>query len=92
MKDENGPFTITSTGPITSVFIKTGSAVFCIGPITANGDVAFPGGDATCYVVSGLGTNTVTVSGGGTGNDCKEISHIEAIAGAPTPTPEPTWS
>ena len=29
-----------------------------------------------CYEVKGIGTDCVTVGGGGTGRDCKEISGV----------------
>lgn len=34
-----------------------------------------------CYTVSGLGTCHVTITGGGTGPDCKEISHVVFCTG-----------
>ena len=50
-----------------------------------------------CYTVTGLGTCNVTVTGGGTGSDCKEISHVvfctgpgTTPCGSPEPTPEPS--
>jgi len=49
-----------------------------------------------CYYVTGLGADTVSVTGGGTGPDCQAISHVvfykdeTAITSTPTPTDTPT--
>jgi hypothetical protein len=80
----SGPFTYT-TNPgyvISQVGIKSGSGCFYF---TANGSDG-------CYQVSGIGTPTVYIGGGGTGSDCQAISHaIIYTAQKITPTePPPT--
>ena len=73
---------ITADSPITQVAIKAGNDCFLFPPLTSN----------DCYTVSGLGTNTVTITRIGSGRDCKEISHIEYTTGPvePPPTTNPT--
>ena len=71
-------FTSTS-GVITAVYIKAGTPCY---EFLADQTIG-------CYTVTGIGTETVTVTRSGSGPDCKEISHIEYVIGAPTPTPTP---
>lgn len=54
-------------GIITSVCIKAGNQVISF---FADED------DKKCYTIKGIGTDCVTIGGGGTGRDCKEISGI----------------
>jgi hypothetical protein len=73
--------TVILTAPagqvITTVAIKAG--VPCI-EFTADGTMG-------CYTVSGIGTNSVTVTRSGSGPTCKEISHVEFLTStAPPPT------
>jgi hypothetical protein len=87
LKDEHSPFSITAPNGyvIEEVFIKGG--VNCFGP--AGNGIIF--NTIPCYLVSGVGTQTVTVTQIGPGPICKGISHIEANKEAtPTPTPSPT--
>ena len=72
-------FTSTS-GVITAVYIKAGTPCY---EFLADQTIG-------CYTVTGIGTETVTVTRSGSGPECKEISHIEYVIGAPTPTPTPT--
>jgi hypothetical protein len=80
----SGPFTYT-TNPgyvISQVGIKSGASCFYF---TANGSDG-------CYQVSGIGTPTVYIGGGGTGSDCQAISHVIIFTAQKiTPTePPPT--
>ena len=70
LKDESGPFTLTAAAGsvIDQVSVKAGPN--CL--------LFIEDGTDGCYTVSGIGTATVTVTGGGTGPNCKAISHIEA--------------
>jgi hypothetical protein len=73
--------TVILTAPagqvITTVAIKAGNP--CI-EFTADGTMG-------CYTVSGIGTNSVTVTRSGSGPTCKEISHIEFLTSTePPPT------
>ncbi|MEO5616331.1 MAG: hypothetical protein ABIS67_01040 [Candidatus Eisenbacteria bacterium] len=52
-------------GIITSVCIKAGTRVY-----------SFFADDEKCYTIKGIGTDCVTIGGGGTGRDCKDISGI----------------
>ena len=66
-KLEYGPWQhCVKDGIITGVCIKAGTKTFSF-----NAD----GGDG-CYEVKGIGSDCVYVSGGGTGRDCKEVSHV----------------
>lgn len=89
-KDESEPFSITAVDGaiIHEVFIKSGRDAFgpgqfCSGAITQDGVVV------ECYVVSGIGTPTVTVTKIEE-EGCKDISHIEANNQEVTPTPSST--
>ena len=70
--------------PIIQVVVKAGANCF-----TATSDGLIHNG---CYLVSGIGTDTVTVTRVGTPSpDCQEISHLEGNLGEvpPTDTPPP---
>lgn len=68
---------------ITSVTIKSGSEQSSDSScITYTAD-----GTYSCYAVSGIGTDSVTVTKVGSGSECKDISHLEAIQELPTTTP-----
>jgi hypothetical protein len=93
IKDDSGPTWEATTATdiiILDAVIKAG-----------NETTAFTSdGTDGCYTVTGLGTCHATVTGGGTGPDCKQISHVVFCTGpgtsptdcgpSPTPTPEPT--
>ena len=66
IKIEKAPWAYSGDQVIIAVCIKAGTGNFAF-----NAD-----GTDGCYTVSGLGTNNVTVSGGGTGRDCKDISNV----------------
>ena len=89
IKDEQGPdYTITSPNGelFSSVWVKTGGDDKCV-------YFSSDGSDG-CFIVTGIGTVTVTVTIDPAGTDCHGISHIQAIIATPTPTPttgdEPT--
>lgn len=88
LKDENAPFSITVPDGqiITEVFVKGGNQ--CFGP-AENGTIF---NIIPCYFVSGVGTQTVTVTQIGPGPICKGISHIEANSPVSTPSPSPSLS
>jgi hypothetical protein len=76
------------TGTISSVCIKSGSAMF-------GGEHGMFSSDQTysnCYAISGIGTSTVTVTRVGSGKNCQELSHIDVYTttGQVNPTPTPT--
>jgi hypothetical protein len=78
-KKENPPNPYTYTAPviISHLYIKSGQGCYLFNENGSDG----------CYEVSGLGTNSVTVERIGSGQDCKQISHIEFYADDnPTPT------
>jgi hypothetical protein len=83
-KKENptNPYTYTAPIIISHLYIKSGSP--------QQGEACYlftEDGSDGCYEVSGLGTNIVTVERIGSGQDCKQISHIEFYADDnPTPT------
>ncbi len=86
-KDEHSPFEYSGSEIITHVEIKAGSDQSTGGnqctTLSQNGNNG-------CYTASGLGTTNVTVSKIGSGNTCKDISHVEFYADpASTPTPTP---
>jgi hypothetical protein len=78
-KIENPGDTETLTAPagqvITAVSIKAGNA--CI--------IFNESGTMGCYTVTGIGTNSATVTRSGSGPGCKEISHIEFTTSTPPP-------
>lgn len=90
IKDESAPWEATTTEGLTiiSAVVKAGTESF---PFTSDGSDG-------CYSVTGLGTCNVVVTGGGTGRDCKSISHVDFCTGPstfpcepePSPTPEPS--
>ena len=78
-------FTCPEGGVIIGVCVKAGDSVYGTGD--TGGEQLDPG-PAGCYGFGGVGTPTGTTSGGGTGRDCKEISHSSFYCGpGPTPTP-----
>ncbi len=66
---------------VSGICVKAGTDAWGVG----DGD---RGDGAGCYTFSGLGTSTGSVSGGGTGPDCKDISY-SAFYCEPGETPEP---
>lgn len=90
-KDEVGPpwsLTAPAGKVVKSVCVKAGTQVYTR---TTNGTISVNG--TSCFVVSGLGTPTVTVANapGHVGSICKGISHIEVKFGpAPSPSPSPS--
>ncbi len=75
---------------VTGICIKAGTNSFGTdqhsGLITVDGTY----GNNSCYTVSGIGTDTVTITRVFAGPTCKDISHIDFFtASAPTPTPVP---
>jgi sortase (surface protein transpeptidase) len=89
LKDENSPFSYSGAQIITRVEIKAGSNQSTDGnqctTLTQNGNNG-------CYAVTGLGTTNVSVTKIGSGNTCKDISHVEFYADpgtTPTQTPTP---
>jgi len=86
VEDQTSPWTFTLTGPgyISVVGIK--AATDCAQIFTTDGT-------STCYGVSGIGTNSVTVWDlEDAPSSCREISHLEILVVDPVPseTPEPT--
>ena len=67
IEGDGGDFMAPAGSEIAFICIKAGNEIFTFLP----GDR----GDG-CYVLDWWCRCTVTVSGGGTGRDCKEISHI----------------
>jgi hypothetical protein len=99
-KDSNAPFKYNGDQNVCKVIVKAGSQNqddqnACTG-------IKFPPAKQTdssgCYSVSGLGSSSVSVSKIGTGDSCKDISHVEfypcqveVTPTEPTPTdPTPT--
>lgn len=80
---------------VTGVCIKSGSGMFGDSHSEALGNGTY---ENSCYQVTGVGTNTVTVMKIGSGSACKDISHIDVYVteGQVTPTPtvtiEPTMT
>jgi len=86
VEGQTSPWTFALTGPgyISVVGIK--AATECAQIFTADGT-------STCYGVSGIGTNSVTVWDlENAPSSCREISHLEIVVVDPVPseTPEPT--
>jgi hypothetical protein len=79
--DDLATHTVAAGNVVTGVCIKAGQVH--TGPL-ANGT------HFACYVVSGVGTQTVTVRRVGSGPDCQAISHIDVLFERATPTPIPT--
>ena len=84
---QDSPFTAPAGQIVTGVCIKGGENTFPgdkqhSGLITADGTY----GNNDCFVVSDIGTPTVSVTA-----NCRSVSHIDVTTGpAPTPTPTPT--
>jgi hypothetical protein len=79
--DDLATHTVAAGNVVTGVCIKAGQ--LHTGPL-GNGT------HFACYVVSGVGTQTVTVTRVGSGPDCQAISHIDVLFDRATPTPIPT--
>ncbi len=88
IKEDSGGTSVTINADpgfvINSVIVKAGSEMS-----TGGNECITLTGSNSCYSVSGLGTNSVTVTKVGSGSDCKDISHLEAIQ-QQVPTDEPT--
>jgi len=92
IKDDSGPTweATTATGlVILDAVVKAGTSTTTFTSDGTNG----------CYTVSGIGTCHAEVTGGGTSNTCKEISHVvfctgpgTTPCGSPEPSPEPSPS
>ncbi|MBS3750635.1 MAG: hypothetical protein KGY39_03910 [Anaerolineales bacterium] len=83
VEDQTSPWEFTLTGPgyISVVGIK--AATECAQIFTADGT-------STCYGVSGIGTNSVTVWDlEDAPSSCREISHLEIVVIDPVPTETP---
>src|SRR3989344_779643 len=87
-------YTAPSGQVVTGVCIKAGNDMFGDGHSDSLGNGIYNGTSGNpCYVVSGVGTQIVTVTRIGSGSTCKEISHIDVYSGTippSTPTPTPT--
>lgn len=85
--DGNAAATAPAGAVITRVAVKAGVPCW-LTPESApqGGTYTFAFDGAPCYVVGGLGSTTVTVSRVGAGPSCRDISHIEYVAGPPPPT------
>ena len=89
-------FTAPSGEVVTGVCIKSGADAFAINGtadpkhsvlITVDGAYGING----CFIVSGLGTPTVTVTLDSQVSGCHDVSHLDVNSEvAPTPTPAPT--
>src|SRR5438093_3655417 len=69
VKIERGPWVYSGSSdskPVCAVCIKAGTERIGINENGSHG----------CYTVTGLGTINVTVTGGGTSRDCKDISNV----------------
>ena len=90
--DESTPFTAPSGEIVTGVCIKSGNDTFA-GGLKHSGLIEVDGayGIDDCFIVSGLGTPTVTVTLDSQATGCKTVSHIDVNSEvAPTPTPGTT--
>jgi hypothetical protein len=92
--DDLATHTVDAGNIVTGVCIKSGQELGHTDPLVdgtydGNGNPVAPGPTA-CYTVSGVGTQTVTVTRVGTGSDCQAISHIDVPFGVATPTPTST--
>ncbi len=91
---QDSPFTAPAGQIVTGVCIKSGDNTFTGDKqhselITTNGTF----GNNDCFVVSGIGTSTVSVTINPQASDCKGVSHIDVkteTAPTPTSTPAPT--
>lgn len=85
--DGNAAATAPAGHVITRVAVKAGVPCwFTPESALQGGTYTFAFDGAPCYVVAGLGSTTVTVRRVGAGPNCKDISHIEYVAGPPLPT------
>lgn len=89
IKEDTGGVTVTISADlgfiINSVTVKAGSEQSSDGSCTT----FTQDGTYACYAISGIGTSSVTVTKVGSGPDCKDISHLEAIQ-VIVPTENPT--
>ena len=70
---------------VTQVAVKAGTVCWFTPPeVTGTHSIAVDG--LACYVVAGLGTAVATITRVGNGPSCKDISHVELVAGVPPPT------
>jgi len=79
-------WTSSSSETVTGVCIKTGQGAF--NGLKHTGVITQNGAYDSCFSVTGIGTNSVTVTESGL-SGCKDISHIDVIVGTQT-TPTPT--
>ena len=89
---ESAPFTAPTGEIVTGVCIKSGSDTFA-GGLQHSGLIIADGlyGTDDCFVVSGIGTSTVSVTLNSQASGCNAVSHIDINTGPePTPTPTPT--
>ena len=86
-KVESSPFTATAPeGKVfNSIWIKAGSSANGFGCTEYKSNTT-----QGCYVISGIGTRTVTASKQGSGSNCKDISHVEFVSTSVNSTPTPT--
>lgn len=84
-KDGSAPFEYSGDQNVCKVMVKAGSQ----GQGEACYGFKYPPANQSdgCYNVSGLGSSSVSVGGGGTSPECKEISHVEFYACEETNTP-----
>ncbi len=68
---------------IAAICIKAGGHMFGgsghSGLITSDGMYGGPAPGSDCYAVTGIGTDTVTVTRTGVGPDCQGLNHIDVI-------------
>lgn len=70
---------------VTRVAVKAGTVCWYTPPeVSGTYSIAVDG--LPCYVVAGLGTAAATITRVGNGPSCKDISHVELVAGVPPPT------
>jgi hypothetical protein len=79
-------YTAPSGQIVTGVCIKSGTNMFGDSHSGVLGNGTY---ENNCFVVSGISTQTVTVTKLGSGNNCQDLSHIDVYTG-PTPTSTPT--
>ena len=70
---------------VSQVAVKAGTLCWFTPPeVSGTYSIAVAG--LPCYVVAGLGTAVATITRVGTGPSCKDISHVEFVAGVSPPT------
>jgi hypothetical protein len=82
--DDSASFDVGAGNVVTGVCIKSGSTGGHSGPL-GNGSYSGTFGPDGCYVVTGVGTQEVTVTRIGSGPECQAISHIDVLFGPPPP-------